>query len=129
MCPLTRIILLVGSFVRACVNLIILDVDNWRVHGINKGFQVPFWNTFHTDSWWDALFNFLGSILSNNGCVFLLYNAKLLRMHEKLLSLEKGGIGCGPKFHLNDLAKTYTIGNSLSQLGPIDGSIIAIFNI
>jgi hypothetical protein len=50
-------------------------------------------------------------------------------MHEKLLSLAKGGIGCGPKFHLNDLAKTFTIVDSLPQFGPIDGSIIAIFNI
>jgi len=48
-----------GKFVRACVNLIILDVDNWKVHGINKGIQVPFWNTFHPNSWWDALSNFL----------------------------------------------------------------------
>lgn len=108
-----------GKFVWTCVNLIILDVVNWRVHGINKGFQVPFWNTFHTDSWWDALFNFLENILSNNGCVLLLYSAKLLKMHEKLLSLVKGGISCGPKFHFNDLAKTYTIVNSLPQFGPI----------
>ena len=76
---------------KACVDLVIVQIPNgMRVHGINEGQSIPSWMQLKANELWETLFNILESILLDNGCTFIMCNAKMTRLQEKIMSYALG---------------------------------------
>ena len=118
-----------GIVTKACVDLIIIDIpDGMPIHGIDEGRTIPSWMQLKTDEWWETLFDFLESILSDNGCTLIMCNAKMPRLQEKIVSYALGTRDRPKHFCLREHVKTFTIVNCLPQNAP-NGVQTALSNI